>query len=69
LTTANTTRPAWLRTAVFCRIHPQSFADSNGGTIGEEISTRADGLSADLCHPSYLGHPLMCGSFFNLPNS
>ena len=30
-----TQTPAWLRSAVFYQIYPQSFADSNGDGIGD----------------------------------
>ena len=33
-------RPAWLDTAVFYEIYPQSFADANGDGIGDWITFR-----------------------------
>ena len=49
-------RPAWLDTAVFYEIYPQSFADANGDGIGDiaGITARLDYIQDLGCNAIWL---------------
>ncbi|MGO1260604.1 MAG: alpha-amylase family glycosyl hydrolase, partial [Bifidobacterium mongoliense] len=50
------THPAWLQTAVFYEIYPQSFYDSNGDGIGDlqGIIEKLDYISALGCNALWI---------------